>query len=158
MMRSRAKPLHAGGDSSSTTMKMRLPSAKQRLSPKNALALYQMAHSVARIFESQRIKYWAAGGTLLGVVRNKGIIPHDNDVDLNILSDGIPKLEGSRFKTALEMNGMVLIHTGSGKSIWQWKIKMQEENTTDVGNDFGVDIFAMMKADGRIRYSDRSYA
>lgn len=144
--------MHAGG---STTVKMRLPSAKQRLSPKNALALYQMAHSVARIFESHRVKYWAAGGTLLGVVRNKGIIPHDDDVDINILSDDIPKLTGSRFNKELAMNGMVLIQQGDASS-WQWKI--QQENTEGTGKDFGVDIFAMMDVDGRMRYKGRHYA
>lgn len=152
IMRSPAKSLHAGG---STIVKMRLPSAKQRLSPKNALALYQMAHSVARIFESQRVKYWAAGGTLLGVVRNKGIIPHDDDVDINILSDDIPKLTGSRFNKELAMNGMVLIQQGDASS-WQWKI--QQENTEGTGKDFGVDIFAMMDVDGRMRYKGRHYA
>ena len=37
------------------------------------------------IFDKINIKWWADGGTLLGLIRNEGIIPWDDDVDIGML-------------------------------------------------------------------------
>jgi len=49
-----------------------------------ALALYQMMYDVHNALSVHDIKYWADGGTLLGAVRNGGVIPWDDDLDIQI--------------------------------------------------------------------------
>lgn len=55
-------------------------------------------HEVCQIFD---VKYWGEGGTALGAIRHKGIIPHDDDGDLQLAP-------GEELKLANEeiVNGM----------------------------------------------------
>eukprot|EP00929_Paragymnodinium_shiwhaense_P026768 TRINITY_DN15837_c0_g1_i1.p1 TRINITY_DN15837_c0_g1~~TRINITY_DN15837_c0_g1_i1.p1 ORF type:complete len:315 (-),score=38.49 TRINITY_DN15837_c0_g1_i1:621-1565(-) len=88
----------------------RCPNCKitaQKLMPEDALRLYQLAHLVSRLLEHHRIWYMAAGGTLLGAVRNGGIIPHDDDVDFNILRlPGSKQVNSSGFRRDAARNGL----------------------------------------------------
>jgi hypothetical protein len=36
--------------------------------------------------EKHRIQYWLSFGTLVGYVQRRGLLPHDQDIDINILS------------------------------------------------------------------------
>ena len=53
-------------------------------SPTIVKLLYQIVYDVKSVFEIFGIKYWAIGGTFLGAIRHKGIIPWDDDADLGI--------------------------------------------------------------------------
>jgi len=53
--------------------------------------LYQIMYDTHQILANSGLKYWADGGTLLGAVRHKGIIPWDDDLDIGILSKDISK-------------------------------------------------------------------
>ena len=47
--------------------------------------LYQLMHDVHEVFTENQLDYRVEGGTLLGAVRHGGLIPWDNDLDLQIL-------------------------------------------------------------------------
>ena len=63
-------------------------------------ALYQMMYDVDRIFEGVDLKYWVDGGTFLGAVRHKGIIPWDDDLDVGIEAQDVKKFLSLREKLA----------------------------------------------------------
>lgn len=48
--------------------------------------LYQLMYDAHKILTNNDIPYWADGGTFLGAIRHKGIIPWDDDLDIGILS------------------------------------------------------------------------
>lgn len=49
------------------------------------LDLYQLLKDTHEVLVSAEVPYWLYGGTLLGAVRHRGIIPWDNDIDIAIL-------------------------------------------------------------------------
>jgi hypothetical protein len=54
--------------------------------------LLEMLAFWTRVAEKHRIRWFAVAGTLLGAVRNQGIIPFDDDIDLGVPIDQHPKL------------------------------------------------------------------
>ena len=46
---------------------------------------YQMLNDIHQICQKFNLKYWLEGGTLLGAIRHKGIIPWDNDIDIGMM-------------------------------------------------------------------------
>ena len=49
-----------------------------------ALALYQLMYDLHNVMEAVQIPYWIDGGTLLGAIRHNGLIPWDDDLDIQI--------------------------------------------------------------------------
>ncbi|MCZ6903513.1 MAG: LicD family protein, partial [Rickettsia endosymbiont of Ixodes persulcatus] len=60
---------------------------KYRISEKKATALYQLMKDTHELLGKNNINYWIEGGTLLGAVRHKGIIPFDDDLDISIMHE-----------------------------------------------------------------------
>jgi hypothetical protein len=55
-------------------------------------SLYKMMKFVHDTFVENEIGYWLVGGTLLGAVRHGGIIPWDDDGDICIMYEDVPKI------------------------------------------------------------------
>jgi len=53
------------------------------------LALRETAKHVFQILESEQVRYWLEGGSLLGAARTGDIIPWDYDIDIGIYRDDI---------------------------------------------------------------------
>jgi len=64
------------------------------LTPEAAQETYDFLSQVISILDRHHIEYWLTYGTLLGAVRHEGIIPYDDDLDLNIWKKDVPKLQG----------------------------------------------------------------
>ena len=54
--------------------------------------LYNLMEYFDKLSQEHDIKYWAIAGTALGMTRNKGIIPHDDDLDVGMLEEDLDKL------------------------------------------------------------------
>lgn len=79
------------------------------LTPRHkTVALYRLMEEVHRLFELRGIMYWIDGGTLLGAIRNKGIIPTDDDLDICVFAKDEPKIEA--LAPLLEKRGLKLTY------------------------------------------------
>ena len=58
------------------------PKALPKTESKKILGLYQLMKDMHELFTIHGIRYWIDAGTLMGAVRNKGIIPWDDDLDI----------------------------------------------------------------------------
>ncbi len=58
-----------------------------------------MMEFLLKVTKKHKIKWFAVCGTLLGAIRNKGIIPHDDDGDV-----GFVMSEYKKFKKLTKMN------------------------------------------------------
>jgi lipopolysaccharide cholinephosphotransferase len=54
------------------------------LSPSNILKLYQLIKDADDLFTKLKVPYVVESGTLLGAVRHQGIIPIDDDLDIQV--------------------------------------------------------------------------
>lgn len=54
--------------------------------------LYQMMHILHRLLEDNHVTYWIMGGVAIAAVREKTLIAWDDDIDICIPRDEIPKL------------------------------------------------------------------
>ena len=62
--------------------------------------------------KKHRIAWFAMDGTLLGAVRNKGIIPFDDDIDLGVPIDAYPTIERLSRKQDLHREFAIFIDGG----------------------------------------------
>lgn len=54
--------------------------------------LLEMLADIQKVCREHQIPYMAGGGTVLGAVRHRGFIPWDDDIDLNVAREYIPRL------------------------------------------------------------------
>jgi len=63
------------------------------LEGKNLEEAERMLPAITEIIEKHKINYWLEGGTLLGIRRENRLLPWDDDIDISLLADEIPKLK-----------------------------------------------------------------
>ena len=58
--------------------------------------LYQLMYIADKVLSDNNIDYWCEGGTLLGAIRHRGIIPWDDDGDFHVWDSDRSNLEALR--------------------------------------------------------------
>lgn len=53
---------------------------------------YDLVSKTCQVLNANNITHWATCGTLLGMIRHKGMIPWDDDIDLAIFEENLPDL------------------------------------------------------------------
>lgn len=53
----------------------------------------EVLSGVKKILDRHGIRFWLDYGTLLGAIRDKKFIPSDNDIDITVFNEDIPKLK-----------------------------------------------------------------
>jgi phosphorylcholine metabolism protein LicD len=83
---------------------------------------------VVKFLEQNNIIYWAISGTMLGLVRDKGMIPWDDDSDIAIIDTDVNNL--LNLEKELEKNGMGLSSWFGGYKIFD--LNGKEYNEYDI--------------------------
>ena len=65
---------------------------KELTSKEHKETLIKMLDFINKICVKNNINYTLIGGSLIGAVRHKGIIPWDDDIDIGLLHDDYVKL------------------------------------------------------------------
>ncbi|EDO45781.1 predicted protein [Nematostella vectensis] len=116
--------------------------------PSIVKTLYQMAGDLDQLFTEHQINYWTDGGTTLGCVRHKGLIPWDDDIDLCISKNDEQKVLA--LKPVLETRGYDIVNY---KKPFGYRIYPVANSLPlppgKVGRFPFCDIFLMVKEDGK---------
>jgi lipopolysaccharide cholinephosphotransferase len=73
-----------------------------KLTDKNLIRAQKVLFDVVNFLEDEQINYHLEGGTLLGLVRDKELLPWDHDIDLSISVDDSKKFAKRRWKLFLK--------------------------------------------------------
>lgn len=121
-----------------------------RCSEEEMNRLYDLMAKVDKVFKDNQITYWATGGTLIGAVRYRGIMPWDDDLDICILDADEKKL--GTIKDDLDAQGLGIYK----KDIYKiyFKDGTPIENVNECGTFLpyaspGLDVFVMTLEKGK---------
>lgn len=94
--RSRSRAAKTRSVSTSRTRRASVTEAQKYYDDVTQL-LYQLVKDVHDVLVKFKIPYEIIGGTLLGAVRHGGMIPHDDDADIEIMKTYLPQLKSKVF-------------------------------------------------------------
>lgn len=126
-------------------MQIKTDKVYKRLDPSHAGTLYRMIAVIHKVFKEHNIPYWAVAGTYLGALRQKGIIPWDDDGDIQILLKDSYKL--TKLANVFSMYGYEL--AWKPENMVAPKLRLKAEFRRHPNPNFpSVDIFIAMQGAG----------
>ena len=110
--------------------------------------LIDMLELITKIFREYRIPYFIHSGTLLGVVRENNIIPHDDDIDIAIYP------EDKEFLLSKEFNEEIKKYNLKTEMVLQKDIDKEIIKLKYLKADHGIflDIFVFEDTEDRTQY------
>lgn len=127
--------------------------------------LYDLMIKIDAILKQNKITYWATAGTLLGAIRHEGLVPWDDDLDINIFEYQVPELLSLKFQLekydlimCVHPAGFYKIFPKNGRKIKvpeRDKIKFNNQEYFDWKFPF-IDIFPMALKNGKIEYASEA--
>lgn len=108
---------------------------------------YELLVEFANICEENNLKYYLAGGTLIGAVRHKGFIPWDDDCDVLMFRDDYKKLiEICSKKETKKNRKLISLYDNSLARNYAKYIRLDYEKEEkgfikDASSYMGIDIF-----------------
>eukprot|EP00697_Spironema_sp_BW2_P006374 gnl/Spiro4/1890_TR887_c0_g1_i2.p1 gnl/Spiro4/1890_TR887_c0_g1~~gnl/Spiro4/1890_TR887_c0_g1_i2.p1 ORF type:complete len:164 (+),score=4.53 gnl/Spiro4/1890_TR887_c0_g1_i2:92-583(+) len=63
-----------------------------RTKPADVLSLYKMLYVTQHLLKKHGVIFWMSGGTFLGAVRHQGLIPWDDDADIEVFAADAPRI------------------------------------------------------------------
>lgn len=87
-------------------------------SDQNKQKLYNVIQDIDSIFKVNSLDYWIEGGTLLGAVRHRGLIPWDDDLDIQIKSSDIKLLLSETLVEQLNQKNYEIVEWWGGYKIY----------------------------------------
>jgi phosphorylcholine metabolism protein LicD len=109
-------------------------------------ALKKCMKDFDKICYDNNISYWADGGTLLGAVRDKGIIPHDDDLDICIFQEDFDKLS-------------IILNTHPVYELILYDNFIYKIKRRDMNANVWIDVFIVSKNnEGVIRYIKKEHS
>lgn len=82
------------------------------LKPNVSVKMVKLLEKLTNILDKNDIPYWLTCGTLLGAVRHGGLIPWDDDLDINV-----PLEYTEKVKSSLKKNNLNVLDTGGGYKV-----------------------------------------
>lgn len=130
--------------------------------------LYDIMMRIDKVFQEHNILYWGTCGTLLGAVRHRGLVPWDDDIDVAILEQDIPKLLALR-EELYQVGLDVCTHKNGYYKIFPIDGELIEVSRVSAPGYIGqrhfawrypsVDVMPMhMAPDGKLRYAKKNIA
>ena len=131
----------------------------------NQMQVCEMMETLANLLDKYSIDYWIIGGTCLGAIRHKGMIPWDDDIDIAIMKDQENVLKSEVFRRELDNMGFRL----PSYSMFGYKLAPKnsppiDSPPIDAMKAFNpkyypfIDIFIMKKGPDRRILFDRKFA
>lgn len=110
--------------------------------------IYSLLDIIDKILTKNKIDYWMDGGTYLGAVRHKGLIPWDDDGDIQIWSKDESALLNLKFE--FSKHNIILKNTWFGYKLYYDTAKPIK------GSPWlypAIDIFPVSLVNGKIKYT-----
>ncbi|MES2200445.1 MAG: LicD family protein [Chlamydiota bacterium] len=119
------------------------------MSKESSFLLYDLMQKVDQVFKKNQITYWATGGTLLGALRYKGIMPWDDDLDICILDTDEKKLKD--IEPDLDAIGIGIFQKDIYKIFFQNGFSIEKAGVPRPYKYPFIDVFIMTLEKGRER-------